>query len=110
MCLCVTGKRCAASRAEKAAFDLQLQDLKGGFHPLQKTEISSLQREKQSLMRPLAASVDEMRNLLSYLSQLKGIEPGVARETVSHQAAGTPDIDFERIVYPGPGDWLTYNG
>jgi PQQ-dependent dehydrogenase (methanol/ethanol family) len=94
----------------ESSFDLQLQDLKGGFHPLQKTEISSLQRERQSLMRPLAASAGEMGDLLSYLSQLKGIVPGAAREAIKRETGKTSDINFERIVHPAPGDWLTYNG
>jgi putative heme-binding domain-containing protein len=84
-------------------FDLQLQDLDGQFHFLDQSHIASIQEEKASLMKPLAASADEQRDLLAYLSRLTGGEPGPTTPSQS-------GITFERIKNPRPGDWLTYNG
>jgi PQQ-dependent dehydrogenase (methanol/ethanol family) len=94
----------------ESSFDLQLQDLNGRFHPLQKSAITSLDREKQSLMPPVNATPEELNNLLSYLSQCKGIEPGALEQAVAQKPSAEPGIPFDRIVHPAPGDWLTYNG
>ena len=85
-------------------FDLQLQGLDGRFHFLDASEIVSVKEEKQSVMKPLAASDDERRNLLAYLTRPPGLEGGPVNATA---AEGIP---FDRIKNPKPGDWLTYNG
>ncbi len=88
-------------------FDIQLEDLKGVFHPLSLDQISGVTDEKQSLMQPVKASSDELQNLIAFLSRLTGIRAGVPPSTRSSQDGG---IDFERILNPRSGDWLTYNG
>ncbi len=88
-------------------FDIQLQDLSGGLHSLSLDRVSTIADEKRSLMQPLKASSNELRDLIAYLSRLTGIQPGV---TISTQSASKDDIDFSRIMNPTPGDWLSYNG
>jgi PQQ-dependent dehydrogenase (methanol/ethanol family) len=105
-----SGKTLRGFARGESSFDVQLQDLDGGFHLLEKSGIASLHRENQSLMPPLSAAAPELRDLLSYLSQLKGIEPGPLPQASAHQLNGAAGIDFDRIVHPRPGDWLTYNG
>lgn len=104
------GKRLRGFARGESSFDLQLQDLDGRFHPLQKSEISSLKREEQSFMQPVKADAQEVTDLLAYLAQCKGIEPGAIEQPISHKSSNAADITFERIVHPRPGDWLTYNG
>ena len=88
-------------------FDLRLQDLKGDFHPLLQEQVVSIEPDKQSLMTPVKATPEQMRDLMVYLSRLTGVKPG------SPVVVDVPDntgISFSRILNPKPGDWLTYNG
>ena len=84
-----------------------LQDLEGQFHSVQEDEISAIEEEKESLMRPVTASAGELRDLIAYLGRLTGVKPGVP---ATPGASGAPGIEFSRILDPNPGDWLTYNG
>jgi PQQ-dependent dehydrogenase (methanol/ethanol family) len=88
-------------------FDVQLQDLKGVFHPLSLDQISGIIEEKHSLMPPLKAAPNELQNLIAYLSRLSGVQAGTTNPALSSQEGG---IDFSRILNPRAGDWLTYNG
>jgi PQQ-dependent dehydrogenase (methanol/ethanol family) len=91
----------------RSGFDLAMHDLDGRFHSLQEGEISAIEEEKQSLMPPVSASPDELRDLIAYLGRLTGVKPGVPAVP---GPSGGHGIDFSRIVDPKPGDWLTYNG
>jgi len=46
-----------------------LQGLDGRLYLLRRDEIAGEEREQKSLMPPVEASQQEMRNLLSYLSR-----------------------------------------
>jgi PQQ-dependent dehydrogenase (methanol/ethanol family) len=73
-------------------------------------QIASIQEERQSLMKPLAASAEELRDLIAYLSHLAGVRQGAVARPIGDQRIELPGIDFSRIQNPRPGDWLTYNG
>ncbi|MGH9433813.1 MAG: c-type cytochrome, partial [Terriglobia bacterium] len=88
-------------------FDLQLQDLQGEFHLLQKNQIAAIQEGKDSLMPPVEGSPDEIQNVIAYLSGLAGVKPGATVPAGPPQRAG---ISFSQILNPKPGDWPTYNG
>ncbi len=90
----------------RSGFDIGLLDLKGRFHSLREDQMASIEYDKESLMRPVAATPEELRDLIAYLGRLTGVRPGVPA------AAGTgdQDIPFSRLVDPKHGDWLTYNG
>lgn len=90
----------------RSNFDLRVEDLQGAFHLLQEDQIASIQDEKQSAMRPVEATPEELQNLMAYLSRLTGVKPGV----LDNYPPARSDVDFERILHPKPGDWLTYNG
>jgi PQQ-dependent dehydrogenase (methanol/ethanol family) len=104
------GERLRGFARGESSFDLQLQDLNGRFHLLQKRDITTLEREKHSLMPPVSASTEELRDLVTFLSQLKGIQPGSMADTGSRSSSSVNGVTFERILHPKPGDWLTYNG
>ena len=90
---------------QRSNFDLQLQDLAGRLHPLRADQIAEVREEKQSLMQPVKASPDELRNLIAYLSRLDGVKTGMP---VAGAAAS--GADFSSILHPRPGDWPTYDG
>ena len=45
----------------RTSFDIALQDLKGGFHPLSLDQVSRITEEKASLMPPVKASAESCR-------------------------------------------------
>lgn len=89
----------------RSDFDLQLQDLQGGFHLLRPGQIAAIQDEKRSPMPAVKATAAELNNLLSYLGGLGGVKPGSVVEP-----SGTGGVDFQRILDTRSGEWLTYNG
>ena len=91
----------------RTAFDIAVQDLHGGFHPLSLGQVTHITEEKSSLMPPLKASAGELQNLIAFLSGLTGVKPQTTAIPHSTLPGGT---DFSAILHPKPGDWLTYNG
>src|SRR5437763_15818935 len=85
-------------------FDLQLQDLNGRFYFLQADEITTVQKQP-TIMKPVQASPQELRDLVAYLSRVD--EAGTGTPVEPKSDAG--NIGFSRIQHPNPGDWLTYN-
>ena len=88
-------------------FEIVAQDLKGHFHLLQNSDVSSIDEDPQSQMPPLKASKVELQNMIAFLSGLTGVKPGTS---MAEEASDAGDIPFSRILHPRPGDWLTYNG
>lgn len=89
-------------------YDLQLQDLDGALHFLRKDQIAEEVHEPKSLMPPVNASAQEMRDLLAFLSRLANDRPAsVAAPIVSPSGGGIP---FSAVADPKPGDWPTYHG
>lgn len=89
----------------RTRYDIALQDLKGGLHPVSLDDVARLTDEKSSYMPAVKASDGELTDLLAYLSGLSGVKP---RRMPSGPAAG--GIDFSSIVNRKPEDWPTYNG
>ena len=90
----------------RSAYEIAIQDLRGGLHSLVLNEGTRVVEETASAMPAAKASTEEMQDLLAYLSSLSGVKPGVGAPA----AAGPGAISFARIQNPAPGDWLTYNG
>ncbi len=87
----------------RTAFEISLQDLKGGLHPVLLDDVSLVKEEKASLMPVVKARPVELQNTIAFLSSLNGVKHGMVVE----KSGG---VDFDRILNPKPGDWLTYNG
>lgn len=91
----------------RASFDIAVQDLQGRFHTFSTSVPSRIEEHQQSLMKPVAATADELQNLLAYLSRLNGITPGATIEQSKNSTLGLP---FSRILQPDNGEWPTWNG
>ena len=91
----------------RSNFDIGVLDLEGRFHSLPEGQVAAIESEKQSLMQPVKAGPDELRDLIAYLGRLTGIKPDTPADA---GPAGSHGIDFSRLVDPNPGDWLSYNG
>ena len=82
-------------------YDLQLEDLNGQLHYFSREEIAAERPESTSLMPPVTAGRDMVRDLLAFLSRLTttgGPEPIKS----ANESAIAPDT--------ATGDWPTYNG
>ena len=90
----------------ESAFDLQLLATDGRLHLLTKDQVAEVVREK-SLMPPLAATPEETRNLVAYLSRLRSDPTAKATLAAGEMGAG---ISFSEVAHPKPGAWPTYNG
>jgi PQQ-dependent dehydrogenase (methanol/ethanol family) len=91
----------------RTAFDIAVQDLEGGLHPLSLEQVAKIREEQGSPMPALQASADELQNLLAYLSKLSGVAANTETVPSAPKAGG---VDFEQILKPDSSDWLTYNG
>ncbi|MDA1236851.1 MAG: PQQ-binding-like beta-propeller repeat protein, partial [Acidobacteria bacterium] len=91
----------------RTRFDIAVQDLSGGFHPLSLDQVASITEQEGSLMPAAKASGDELQNLIAFLSGLTGVKPETTPTSHSPTSGG---VDFSTILNPKPGDWLTYNG
>jgi PQQ-dependent dehydrogenase (methanol/ethanol family) len=90
----------------ESAFDLQLLGVDGKLHLLNKDQVTDVVREK-TLMPKVAASPDELRNLVAYLSRLTP-DPN-AKATLATGEVG-PGVPFADVANPKPGSWPTYDG
>lgn len=84
----------------ESSYDLQLQGLDGKMYFLARDQIADEVLEGKSIMPPVQAGGDEMRNLLAFLTRLGGLD------------APTPPVNpaIKLDDHPKPGDWPTYNG
>jgi PQQ-dependent dehydrogenase (methanol/ethanol family) len=89
----------------RSSFDVAVQDFTGAFHWMSLDEVASITDEKTSHMARVDAGIDELRDVIAYLSRLTGVSPGVVIPRRSDTG-----IDFSRVLKPRPGEWMTFNG
>jgi PQQ-dependent dehydrogenase (methanol/ethanol family) len=104
------GKTIRGFARNRTNFDIQLQGIDGRFHFLQQSQIAAIVNETQSVMKPVKAGPEELRDLIAYLSNIDRVEEGTGVTPVTIPQSEDAGIDFARIQNPKPGDWLTYNG
>ena len=91
----------------RTKYDIAIQDLQGGLHPLSLDRVTRVEDDRGSPMKPVTADAAELQNLLAYLSSLTGVKPGPISAVMKPNPGG---VTFERILHPKPGDWISYNG
>ena len=101
------GKTLQGFVRSRTNFETVIQDLNGQFHPLGEDSIETISPETKSPMPSVKVSPEKLQDLIAYLSSLTGVKPGLGKTVEHTEASGIP---FPRILYPKPGDWLTYNG
>src|SRR5947209_1651902 len=100
-----SGRTLRGFARSRTSFDLAIQDLTGAFHPVSLDDVVSITDEKRSHMERVTASVDELSDVMAFLSRLTGVRPGAL---VSPHRSDTED--FSRILNPKLGEWPTFNG
>ena len=94
----------------RTAYEIAVQDLKGGFHAMSLEQVAAVSEEKGSLMPAAKVTPEELQNVVAYLSGMTGVRPGAVVEQPAAKVDAPGGVDFARILNPKPGDWLTYNG
>jgi PQQ-dependent dehydrogenase (methanol/ethanol family) len=90
----------------RGSHDVVLQTDDGRLHLLLDREYRALTPDAQSAMPGFHGPDGEQRDLLAYLSELRGRSTGPLAQP---QTAATPE-QIDAIAHPKPGDWPTYNG
>ena len=90
----------------QGSHDLVLQTEDGKLRLLLDSEYKALSPDKHSTMPAYKGTAGEQRDLIAFLSSLKGAGAGSLPEP---QTPATP-AEINEIAHPKQGDWPTYNG
>jgi PQQ-dependent dehydrogenase (methanol/ethanol family) len=101
-----TGESLRGFARNQGQHSLDLQTLDGRLLPLLDTQYRKIVPDRESLMPPFQGSAARMRDLVAFLSRLRGISVGphpAAHDRISAAA-------MQAVMHPEPGDWATYSG
>jgi PQQ-dependent dehydrogenase (methanol/ethanol family) len=90
----------------QGSHDIVLQTNDGKLHLLVDSEYRSISSDNASAMPAYKGSADELRDLVAFLSDLKGTTTGPLTQPQTPITQG----EIDEIVHPKKGDWPTYNG
>ena len=90
----------------QGSHDLVLQTEDGKLRLLLDSEYKALSPDKHSAMPEYKGTAEEQRDLVAFLSSLKGAGTG---PLAGPQTPATP-AEINEIAHPKQGDWPTYNG
>ncbi len=93
------------ARAQRT-HDLVLQTRDGKLVSLLDTEYTKLVPDTESAMPPFDGTQEQQKELVEYMTTLRGAGSGPLKGT----SATMPAAAFDRIAHPAPGEWPTYNG
>jgi PQQ-dependent dehydrogenase (methanol/ethanol family) len=100
------GSRLQGFARAQGGHDLVLQTADGKLHLLADSEYRQITPDPRSAMPAFAGTADQQRDLIAFLSRLRGTPPG---PLASAPAPVAPE-DIEAVLHPKAGDWPTYNG
>jgi alcohol dehydrogenase (cytochrome c) len=104
------GREITGVARNEDTFSLQMIDVSGQLHLLDKTTLAEVRHENRSLMPGDYAtrlSAEELQHLLAYLRTLDGRDPG---KTAAGPLNGGLSYDRLRNAQAEPHNWLTYWG
>ena len=100
------GSKLQGLNRAQGSHDLVLQTRDGKLHLLQDGEYLSVLPGSTPAMPAYQGTAGQLRDLLAYLSTLKGV--GVGALTAPLPPVTQPEID--QVAHPRQGDWPNYNG
>jgi PQQ-dependent dehydrogenase (methanol/ethanol family) len=90
----------------QGSHDLVLQTDDGKLRLLVDSEYQSITADKLPAMPVFQGTPEQRRDLIAYLTRLKGVEVGPLAEGPAPDTAA----DIDEILHPKAGDWPSYNG
>jgi PQQ-dependent dehydrogenase (methanol/ethanol family) len=100
------GSKLQGLNRAQGSHDLVLQTRDGKLRLLSDDEFRSVVPDTASVMPAYKGTSEQQRNLIAYLSTLKGVAVG--------QVAGSPPpvapAQVDQVLHPRLGDWPNYNG
>jgi len=90
----------------QGSHDVVLQTSDGKLHLLADSEYTRLTSDGHSVMPAFQGKPEQQRDLLAYMSTLRGA--GVGPLKVEQEAITKADVDA--VEHPAKGNWPTYNG
>ena len=100
------GSRLQGFARAQGSHDLVLQTSDGKLRLLLDSEYRSVTPDKRPAMPAYQGTADQQRDLLAYLTTLRGT--GVGALQTDQPAIAKAEIDA--VMHPARGDWPTYNG
>ena len=108
------GRALRGALKSETKFDAQLMGLDGHLYLLSKEQIADITHESASLMPKVQATASQMRDLVAYLSQLKGDAEGLMGDAQGSVPLPPldlgPGVSFADVIHPKDGEWPSYNG
>ena len=90
----------------QGSHDLVLQTADGKLHLLFDSEYRQIIPQKHSVMPAYQGTPDQQRDLLAYLSTLRGVDIGPLKT----EQPATSRSEVEAVLHPVSENWPTYNG
>jgi PQQ-dependent dehydrogenase (methanol/ethanol family) len=90
----------------QGSHDVVLQTKDGKLHPLVDSEYKTVKQDQQSVMGAYRGTAEEQRNLLAYLSTLKGVGVGALKEA----GVAPAKAEIDATEHPAKENWPNYNG
>ena len=90
----------------QGSHDLVLQTNDGRLHLLLDNEYQAVTPDPHSAMPAFSGTEDQQRDLVAFMSRLRGVDVG----PLSEPPAPVTQATIDAITHPKKGDWPTYNG
>jgi PQQ-dependent dehydrogenase (methanol/ethanol family) len=100
------GGRLQGFARAQGSHDLVLQTADGKLHLLLDSEYRQVTPDKHSVMPAYQGTAEQQRDLLAYLSSLRGAGVGPLKT----EQPPIVKAEIEAVEHPRPGSWPTYNG
>ena len=91
----------------ESSFDLQLQGFDRRLHLLKKTDVTSIEREPNSLMPAWKGAPEQAHDLIAFLAHASDWKPS---GSLPATAPLPQSVGWEEISHPKSGEWPTYHG
>lgn len=102
------GRKLRGALKSETPYDVHLMGLDSRLHLLARNQVASVTREPQSLMPSVRATAEQLRDVVAYLSELRGERTGASTPLPPLDLGS--GVTFAEVARPKEGTWPSYNG